>query len=61
MYKVSVDKKLCIGCGACVSICEKVFKLKDGKANVKVAKTNEECAKEAADSCPVNAISISKT
>lgn len=55
--KVSIDKKKCIGCGACVSICPKVFVLKDGKAVAK-ANTNENCAKEAKNSCPVEAIKI---
>ncbi|MDO8623279.1 MAG: ferredoxin [archaeon] len=53
---IKVDKNKCIGCGACESICEKVFKLKDGKAYVKEQK-NFPCVQEAIDSCPVNAIS----
>jgi len=61
MYKVIVNKD-CIGCGACVSVCEKVFELKDNKAIVKSAggKTNEKCVKEAEDVCPVNAIKVEK-
>lgn len=55
--KVKVDKEKCIGCGLCESICPKVFVMKDGKAVAK-ANTNEKCAKEAADSCPVNVISV---
>jgi ferredoxin len=58
MYKVKVNKEKCIGCGACVAICPEVFELKAGKAIVKKAQTNKECAKQAADSCPVNAITI---
>lgn len=58
MYKVSVDKNLCIGCGLCSSLCEKVFEMKGDKAVAKVSKTNEKCAKDAAESCPVNAIKI---
>jgi ferredoxin len=53
---VKVDKKKCIGCGLCVSICEEVFKLdNDGKAEVKAQKKLP-CVKEAKDSCPVSAI-----
>lgn len=57
---VSVDKNKCIGCGACVSICEKVFDLKEGKAIIKkgMEKSKLPCVKEAADSCPVEAIKI---
>jgi ferredoxin len=59
MAKISVDKKLCIGCGACVSICPGSFEMKDGKSVAKKAKVDKiTCEKEAADSCPVGAISI---
>ena len=59
MVKISVDKKLCIGCGACVSICPGSFEMKDGKSVAKKAKVDKiTCEKEAADSCPVGAISI---
>lgn len=55
---VSVDKGKCIGCGACVSVCEEVFDIVDGKAVVK--KGNEKsklpCVKEAMEICPVEAI-----
>lgn len=56
---VKVDKDKCIGCGACESICSEVFEVKDGKAIVKEGQENseKECVKEAADSCPVDAIS----
>jgi len=56
--KVTVNKKTCIGCGACVTTCEDVFEIKDGKANVKESKTNKECAKKAVDICPVQAIKV---
>ena len=49
----------CIGCGACESICEAVFHVED-RAEVKTAgiNGNEDCVKEAADSCPVSAIVV---
>jgi len=56
MAKVTVDKEKCIGCGACEAICPSGFKLKNCKATV--INQNAKCAKEAADSCPVNAISV---
>ena len=58
MKKVKVDKEKCIGCGLCVSIAEKAFKLSnEGKAEV-LAVSEEDKAKiqEAIDSCPVGAI-----
>jgi ferredoxin len=58
---VKVDKKKCIGCGACVATCPKVFELgNDGKAQVKAGadlKRNAKCITEAAKNCPVEAIS----
>jgi ferredoxin len=57
---VKVDQETCIGCGACASTCEEVFELKDGKAHVKPGqeKSKAPCTKEAADSCPVSAITL---
>jgi len=57
---ISVDKNLCIACGACVSLCPDVFRINenDGKAEA-FSQKNEDCAKGAASSCPVQAISVS--
>lgn len=60
MYKVALNEKECIGCGACVATCDKVFELKDGKAKLKTQKTDKECVKEAQDICPVGAIKVEK-
>ncbi|MBT4376518.1 ferredoxin [archaeon] len=46
----------CIGCGTCVSICDKVFEMKGTKAKVKVQK-DIPCVDEAIEACPVEAIS----
>jgi len=56
---VKVDKGKCIGCGACVSLCSDIFELKDGKSNVKEEEPeDEECAEEAVEACPVDAITV---
>jgi ferredoxin len=57
---VKVDQDTCIGCGLCTSLCPQVFEMGDeGKARViKPNAEKEKCAKEAADSCPVTAITI---
>lgn len=61
--KVNVDKDTCIGCGMCPSICPDVFEMDDdeGKAKVIVSEVpdgKDDEAQDAADSCPVNAISV---
>ncbi|NLW86324.1 MAG: ferredoxin [Planctomycetes bacterium] len=59
--KATVDET-CISCGLCVEICPEVFELPDtGIAKVKVATVPEEswaACREAAASCPVDAIHI---
>ncbi|OGF26874.1 ferredoxin [Candidatus Falkowbacteria bacterium RIFOXYB2_FULL_47_14] len=55
---ISVNKDACIGCGACVATCPDVFKLgDDGKSEV-VSQNDTECAKKAAEGCPVQAITV---
>lgn len=56
---VSVEKNLCIGCGACASLCPASFKLneEDGKAEA-ISQEEIECASNAANGCPVQAITV---
>jgi len=59
MTKIKVDKEKCIGCGACVSVCPKAFKLEGGKAVVIKEDVKEiTCENEAESMCPVGAISV---
>jgi len=54
--QISVNKDLCIGCGACAAICPAGFQMADdGKAEA-IAKEGNDCAQNAAASCPVQAI-----
>ncbi len=57
--KVKVDENTCIGCGLCTGIAEGVFEMQDGVSKV-IAQpdaSHEADAKNAIESCPVNAIS----
>ncbi len=55
--KINVDE--CIGCGVCSQLSPETFKLdeEEGKAVV-ISQEVTDSAKEAADSCPVSAITI---
>lgn len=55
-----VDKEKCLGCGACISIAPKSFKIgDDGKSEAIIpAGDDEATVKQAADACPVQAITL---
>jgi ferredoxin len=55
---INVDKDMCIGCGACVSLCPNTFALNaEGKAEP-ISQEDAECAQKAAEGCPVQAIEV---
>jgi ferredoxin len=60
--RATVDADLCTACGLCEEICPEVFEPNDeGIAEVKVDEIPpelEETARDAADQCPVEAITI---
>lgn len=57
-----VDRASCIGCGACAAVCPKVFEMDDEGLAIVIATPvpagEEESAQEAADGCPVEAITL---
>ena len=56
-----VDPDVCIGSAACEDICPKVFEVVDGISVVlldPIPEDLEEDVREAADACPVSAITI---
>jgi ferredoxin len=59
--KVSVDSQVCIGCTLCVQLCPGVFKMQEDKSvayQKPVLQENHECSRQAAEQCPVQAISV---
>jgi ferredoxin len=59
--KVSIDADLCTGCGACVDDVPDVFSMGDEVAEViqpEVPEDLEEAVQEAAEGCPVEAITV---
>jgi ferredoxin len=60
--KAIIDKSLCVGCELCAQICPAVFFMgMDGFAEAKagvVPLDQEASCREAAESCPVDAIAV---
>ncbi len=59
--KASVNKETCIGCGLCVDICPEVFEIRGTIAVARsgpISADNEKTCKQAAEDCPVSAISV---
>ena len=58
MKKLIINKGACIGCGTCITLAPKTFKLADdGKAEVISQDGDDrEAIENAIDSCPVQAI-----
>jgi ferredoxin len=61
-YKVEVDPKVCIGCGACTVACDNFTMNGDKAKPVKdiIDQSELKCNKEAEEGCPVQAISVKK-
>lgn len=58
-----VDQETCIGCELCVEQCPQVFEMNGDKADVYVDEVPvevEASCQQAADDCPVEAISITE-
>lgn len=56
-----VDEDECTGCGLCADTCPDVFEMEDDIAKVKVDTVPadaEDCAQQAADDCPSEAIKL---
>jgi ferredoxin len=55
---LKVDENKCIGCGMCAGLCPEAFVMNhEGKAEV-LKNDISDCVKNAAENCPVEAISI---
>lgn len=59
--KVVIDKDACTGCGLCVETCPEAFEMGEDTARPKgdkVPSGAEDCARQAAEDCPSEAITI---
>ncbi|MBN2209907.1 MAG: ferredoxin [Sedimentisphaerales bacterium] len=62
--QAEVNADACTGCGLCVSLCEDVFEMDGDIAVVQLNPIPENLAaavRDAAESCPVEAISVIET
>ncbi|PLX21353.1 ferredoxin [Candidatus Parcubacteria bacterium] len=56
---IKVNQETCIGCGSCAAICPSNFEMNaEGKSEATSQETNP-CVSEAANICPVQAITVS--
>ena len=71
--RIILKREKCINCGSCVALCPKYFEMgEDGRSMIKGSKKNQKtgnfeleikevgCAKDAAETCPVQIIHIEK-
>ena len=60
--KAHVDHDTCIGCGVCPSVCPEIFEMRDDGLSHVIVDTvpagAEDAAKDAEESCPVDAITV---
>ena len=60
--KAHVDRAECIGCEICANICPEVFSMDDDNITIvlvdEIPAELQDSAKEAAESCPTDAITI---
>jgi len=59
--RACVDPDTCTGCGVCVETCPEVFELRDDVSVViadPVPPEHEDRVREAAEACPVEAITV---
>ncbi|MCU0680373.1 MAG: ferredoxin [Planctomycetes bacterium] len=55
---IKVNQDACVGCGLCANMCSDVFKINNDNKSEVISQDNMACAKQAAESCPVAAITV---
>lgn len=59
MYEIVIDRSLCSGFGACAELAPDIFEVDaDGKATVRVGRSDDPAVLDAADACPMAAIQV---
>ena len=59
MYRITIDRNLCSGFGACAELAPDVFEVDDGGVvNARVGTSSDPAVVEAAAACPMAAIAV---
>ena len=59
MYRIQIDRSLCSGFGVCAELAPDVIEVgKDGLASVRTGATSDPAVLQAADACPMAAITV---
>ncbi len=57
-YRIAIDRSLCSGFGSCAELAPEIFRLEGGIAELRVGSSDDESVLDAADSCPMGAITV---
>ena len=59
MYRITIDRSLCSGFGACAELAPDVFEVDDGGlVSIRVGSSSDPAVVEAAAACPMAAIAV---
>ena len=59
MYRIVIDRSLCSGFGACAELAPDIFEVDGGGlVSIRVGTSTDPAALEAADACPMAAITV---
>jgi ferredoxin len=59
MYRVTIDRSLCSGFGACADLAPEIFDVDDGGlVSLRVGRSDDPAVLDAAAACPMAAISV---
>jgi ferredoxin len=59
MYRITIDRSLCSGFGACADLAPEIFAVDDeGLATLRIGTSPDRAVVEAAAACPMGAISV---
>ena len=61
MYRITIDRSLCSGFGACAELAPEIFEVDDGGlVSLRLGTSDDDAVLDAAASCPMAAISIAE-